>query len=417
MFRPASVTTGVVVVALAVVAVAFAGGAAAQSSDKVTVEIQLVDDAGEGIGDADLTLSWDGGQTEATTFSNGKALADVPRGATVAVRIDHPTYMRNHPYVIPEAAEKTYTIEASRSGTVALTVRGAAGPIQDASVQLFQRGRTAASGRTDGDGQVSLGPVERGTYGVQVTKPGYITNGTTVNVTGDVASSVTIRPGAVQLGFNVTDDHFSPPQPVTDATITIQELGNTLRTLEDGDQTTSVPVNRVYTVEFTKSGYETVTRKVRVREASTVVDVRIQRTPALTLEMANDRVVVGETTRARVTNEYGEPVEGAAVAVGGVQAGTTDDQGHVDVPIDADGNQTVRATQGSLSTTAVVEGIEPGQKTSPSTTTTTGPTTSTTAPPTTLTTTTATSGGGPGFTPLAALLALVALAGIASRRG
>lgn len=82
-----------------------------------------------------------------------------------------------------------------------------------------------------------------------------------------------------------------------------------------------------------------------------------------------------------VVDEYGVPVTGAAVSVGGSQVGTTDDGGVLNVEVPAAGEQTIEATA-TETATATATAAE---------TTTTG-------------------GGGPGFGPLVALVALLVAA-------
>jgi hypothetical protein len=71
--------------------------------------------------------------------------------------------------------------------------------------------------RTGNGGTVTLEPVERTTYTVGVEKPGCLTDETELAITGDVARTIRIERSAVQLAFNVTDDHFDPPRPLESA--------------------------------------------------------------------------------------------------------------------------------------------------------------------------------------------------------
>jgi protocatechuate 3,4-dioxygenase beta subunit len=392
--KAAAVVALLLVVAAAPVAV---GSAAA--AEQVTLTVTVVDDGGDPVSGADLAVSWDGGSASETTRANGQALVDVPRGSNPEIAVDHDTYMRNHPFVVENATAESVEIPVSLSGTLTITVNGSTGPVDDATVSLFRDGRYATTTKTDSDGMATTDPVERGDYGLRVTKPGYYTNGSQITIRAQTSTSRTIRPGAVQLRFNVTDDHFSPARPVENATVDIAQVGTSLRTLENGHATTSVAVNRKYDVEITKEAYESVETSLQIKESARVVDVTLQRTPEISIAAANDRVVVGETTLVTVTNEYDEPVEGATVTVDGSAVGTTDESGELDVPIEADGNQTVAASVSDLSASMTIEGIKPSERT-------------TTEPPTTTETTTTTGGGGPGFSVLTGLVALAG-AGIA----
>ena len=383
----------VALVLLLVAAPASVGGAT--TADLVTLELKVVDSAGNPVSGADLTVSWDGGSATETTRANGKALFDVPDGSNPTVAVDHDVYMRNHPYQVENASSRVEEIPVSRSGTLSITVNGTTGPVQGANVQLVRDDRTAASARTATDGTANLGPVEQGTYALRVSKPGYVTSERSYLIQGSSVASRTIQSGAVQLRFNVTDDYFSPPRGVENATVEISQLGTTLRTLENGQATTSVPVNREYDVTISKDGYQTVEQSVAIVEQARVVGLTLDRTPEISLAAANDRVVVGETTRVTVTDEYGDPVEGASVSVGDTSAGTTDAEGVLELTIESEGNVTVSASTDGLSATYTVEGIEPGAET--------------TANPT-ATSPTTTGSGGPGFTGLSAALALAGAA-------
>lgn len=396
MSRPIPAVVALLLVAA--LAPAAIGGVAAAD---VTIELKVVDSGGSPVGGADLTVSWEGGEATKTTTADGRALFDVPENASVEVSVDHDTYLRNHPFEIENATGTVYEVPVSLSGTLSITVRGQTGPVQGATVSLIQDGRYAASTETASDGTATTDPVERGTYGLRVIKPGYYRNVTTIDIGGPTELTRQIRPGAVQLRFNVTDDHFSPPHAVENATVRIDQLTTTLRTFEDGGVSVSVPVNRGYDVTITKSGYGEVSRQIDIAEQGRVIAATIQRTPEITLRSANRQIVVGETTRVTVTNAYDEPVQGATISVGDTEVGTTNTQGILDVPIDSEGNATISATFEGLSDSVRVEGVSAVQPTT------------TTAPPTTTTTTTG--GGGPGFGVVLALLALLAAAAIAGR--
>ena len=385
---------------LLVVALPTAVGGALAQEEQVTLTIEVVTEGGETVGGAELTVTWDGGSESATTRANGQALIDVPKGSNPTIEVSHDVYMRNFPYEVTNASQGLVQVPVARSGSVEVSVEGSTGPVEGATVRLVRNGRNAASAETDSSGTVVVGPVERGEYGLAVGKPGYVTNASQIQVTRRHQRTVQIRPGAVQVRFNVTDDHFSPPEPVESARIAIAETGDNLTTLENGQRATTAPVNRQYTVTVRKEGYESVERTVRLREEARVVDVSISRTPDLNVAVVNRRVVVGESTILTATNEYGEPMANATVRVQGAVVGTTDAQGTIQLPVESVGNNTYEVTKGALSNSTVVEGVEA-------------------ATPTTVTTTTATStssGGGPGFTAPLAVVSLLAAAGLAARR-
>ena len=205
----------------------------------------------------------------------------------------------------------------------------------------------------------------------------------------------------------VVDDHFEEPRAVSDAQITV--AGNTVTTLSDGEATIRLPVNTDYDVEVTKDGYETVSRSLTVRESTVQQNVSIQRTDLISAEPDQSQVVVGQSVRVTVTDEYGAAVENASIAVGDDTVGQTDESGEVAVPVNSAGETVIEATSGALGATVTVEGVDPNADAE---TTTAGDTATTTEQ----TTTEPTSLTGPGFTGLGALLAgLVGIALLARR--
>lgn len=161
------------------------------------------------------------------------------------------------------------------------------------------------------------------------------------------------------MTFDVTDDNFSPAKPVDDATVRIPQVGYSSLTFENGEASTRVPVNQEYTVEVSKDGYQTVTQRFSVQEEPRDVALTISRTDDLNVRSANQRVVVGESTRITVTDEYGDPVSNAAVSVDGQSVGQTNSNGELDVPIHAAGEVTITVSDSGQSASVTVEGIEP----------------------------------------------------------
>ncbi|PSP91078.1 hypothetical protein BRC78_04760 [Halobacteriales archaeon QH_8_68_33] len=94
------------------------------------------------------------------------------------------------------------------------------------------------------------------------------------------------------------------------------------------------------------------------------------------------------------------------MSLDGSTVGETNDQGVIDVSVETAGNHTIEASADGLSGTATVTGVQPAPDETPTATATPTPT-PTTEP----------SGAiGPGFGPVAALLALLAVAVLARRR-
>ncbi|MHB9288630.1 carboxypeptidase regulatory-like domain-containing protein [Halobacteriales archaeon Cl-PHB] len=393
------------VLVLLVSAAAPFGVGTAAAAEQVTLEVTVVDRTGGTVSDVKLSATWDGGgPVNETTRANGKALIDVPAGADVDISVHHDTYMRNFPYSVEDAAGESVQIDVAQKGQITVAVGSSEGPLTDAQVWLKRGARYPAAVQTDSNGQVTIGPVEQGDYELVVRKPGYLENDTRVTVGGESSRQMTLHRASVTASFTVVDDHFENPKAVENASVAIPAIGSSVTTLANGEVTTSVPVNRELQVEITKDGYETVTKTLKVAESDTEIQAAIQRTDAISVAPANERVVVGETTRVTVTDEYGAPVEGATVTAGSEQVGTTDADGHLTVTIDSAGDVTVEATSGDLSASATVEGFDPDATATPTGSTTGGTPTETTGE------------GGPGFTPLVTVLGVALAAGLLARR-
>ena len=194
----------VFLVLVAAVAPAVTGGATAQQQTTVTVTV--VDRAGERVSGVDLTVAWnDGEETEnLTTRENGQRLVDVPEGATVEVRVTDEEYLRNRPAVFFGVDGGELEVPVSLPGTARVTVTDSTGPVEGATVRLSGQGVTRAAD-SGGDGLATLGPVERGSYGLRVSEPGYLTNSTGVDLTGEVNRTVALREANRQLTVDDLD--------------------------------------------------------------------------------------------------------------------------------------------------------------------------------------------------------------------
>ena len=401
----------VLVVLVGVVTPAAVGGATAQ--EQTTVTVTVVDQAGDRVGDIDLTVVWNDGEgsENVTTRANGQVLVDVPEGATVEVRVTDDEYLRNRPAVFFGADGGELEVEASLPGTARVTVTDSAGPVEGATVRLSGQGITR-SVDTDAEGVAVLGPVERGSYGLRVSEPGYLSNSTGVNLTGEVNRTVTLREADRQLTVRVVDDHFDPPRALPDATVDIEGVA-ALTTGNNGQRGTTVAVNTDYEVTATKDGYESVTRTVSVGESDESVTLAVQREEAVSVEATSTRVILGEVTRLTATDEYGQPVAGATVSVDGTEVGQTDDRGVYDLTVESAGNQTVTVSTDGLSSSVTIEGFEPDGQDTP---TTAAPTDAPTDTPESTETDTTPGGGGPGFGAAVGLTALAVLVGLALAR-
>lgn len=373
-------------------------GAPVAGADPVTLTVAVTNQSGDPVSGADLTATWDGGSATAETRANGKAFVDVPEGADVEIEVDHPVYVRNHPVVVENADEREVSIDVFQRGSATIAVEDDTGHVSDARVILRKRGRIVADGQTTDDGTYETDVIERGEYSVTVIKRGYFRQQQRLTVDGNVETTVPIERGTVTLQVRVTDPHFDPPRAVGDLTVAIESVGQ-IQTRPDGTASVGVPVNADLDVTVTGDEYEEVTRTVSVEESDVNANVSVSRTPQLTLETANERVIVDERTVVTVRNEYDEPVEGATVLLDDEAVGETDANGQLSVTISGHGEHALRAEANGLRSDSVtVTGVDVDGET----------------PTATATTTTAES--GPGFTLLASGLALFALAGLLARR-
>lgn len=345
---------GVAVIVLAVLA---AGGAAGAD---VTLTVSVVDQDGEPIAGTDVVGTWETesgetGTATGTTASNGKVFLDVPEEATVTLDIDDDTYIRNRPLTVERASESEIELEVVRSGTAAISVVDSRErPQEDARVRIRQEGRTVESGQTDDSGLYTSSRLERGTYTLSVVKPGFTERTQELTVDGASNASVEIERGTVTLDVRVFDDHFDPPEEIETGVIRVgSSIYDAEVTVTGGWVSLNVPVNAEYTAEFVKEGYDPRPETISVQESDVNANVTAQRTPTLSLTPANERVLVGETTRVTVRNAYEEPVEGVSVSVDGTAVGETDSRGELEVSIDAAGDREVVATDGDLSSDPV----------------------------------------------------------------
>ncbi|WP_418284956.1 carboxypeptidase regulatory-like domain-containing protein [Halorubrum sp. DTA46] len=403
--------------AVFVVAVLAAGGAA--GNDLVTLTVSVTDQDDEPVGGVEVVATWEteSGETRTatgTTASNGKVFLDVPEDATVELDVDDDTYIRNRPRTVERASESEVEVTVSRSGTATVSVVDTRDrPQADARVRVREGGRTVDRGQTDESGTFTSSRLERGTYTLRVVKPGFFEATQEVTVNGEGNATVEIERGEVVLDLRVFDDHFDPPTEIETGAIQVRSsVYNAEVTVTEGSASLNVPVNAEYTAEIIKDGYDPAPETITVREADVSANVTAQRTPTLSLTTANERVLVGETTRVSVRNAYDEPVEGATIEVDGTAVGETDARGELAVPIDAPGEQTVVAIDGDVRSESITivgvgeddvidEGDDAGEADDANETDDSGET----------------DDGAPGFGVVVAVAALLGAAAVGARRG
>ncbi|MFO8115899.1 MAG: carboxypeptidase regulatory-like domain-containing protein [Halorubrum sp.] len=401
--------------AVLVVAVVATGGAVGQ--DQVTLTVAVTDQDGDAVGGTTVEAEWetDSGETgtaSGTTASNGNVLLDVPEGASVELDVDDDTYVRNRPLQIDNATGSDVDLAVSRSGTATVSVLDAENRSQaDARVTVRSNGRTVDRGDTDSDGVYETDRLERGTYEINVVKPGYYETEREVTVSRNTEVTVGIERGTVTLDVRTFDDHFDPPRPIDTGSVRMSSsVYDAEVSVTEGTASLNVPVNTAYTVEVVKEEYDASPERIRVRESPTSVNATAQRTPTLSVTPANDRVLVGETTRVTVRNAYDEPVTNVTVAVDGEEVGETDERGEVGVPISSAGNRTIVAQDGDVESEPVtVEGVDTAAEADPGANGSNGSDSDDDD-------SADTDDGAPGFGVVAAVLALLAAAAAAGRR-
>lgn len=394
-------------VLMLLLAVVPAPAAAADVTLTVTVETE----AGDSVAGAELTATWDGNSTTATTFSNGKAFIDVPGGETVELTVDHEDYMQNSPLVIEDASGMDVTMTVHPISDATISVQDDGETVDDALVTLSQDGTTVVSERTT-DGTIATGEIEAGTYTLAVEKAGYYSVEESFEIPGDesVDRAVELDRGSVTLQVNVTDPYFEPPRALEGITVTVDGEGS-VNTQSNGQQQLSVPVNTDLTVRFEAPAYETVVQSVETAEESISIAVELNRANDLNVTVHTTQVVVGQPAFIAVTDEYDDPVVNATVLHNGDVVTETDREGWARIPIETAGTHEIQVDDGTVTSNVTEINAVTAETTAP-----TGTTTATeTEPGSGETETTGDTTGAPipGFGPLVGLLGIALGIGVA----
>jgi PGF-CTERM protein len=391
-----------------------AAGSATQ--DQVTLTVSVVDQNGDGVGGTIVNAAWDGGTTEETTASNGRAFVDVPQGADVQLQVEDDTYVRNFPVTVNDATNEDVEITVAQQGEASIFVSDRNGALENVAVQLQSDGRVVDEGQTGEAGVFTTRSIEQQSYTLRLSKPGYLINETqlTVNAESQIRS-VSMRSASVQITFRVVDSHFDTPQPIQGASVRVPDVGVS-NTTDDGRVGFILGVNTEHGITLSKEGYQTKTRRIQVSEDEQTVSLVTRREQSVSVVATNRQVVVGESTVVSVTNAYDEPIAGADVTLDDETVGETDETGDLRLTIPTAGNHTIRAADGSVrSDGTTVVGVQVATETPmPTSTLDATPTDSPAATGNPPTTTTAVS--LPGFTPVVAVLGLLLTAFILRRR-
>lgn len=334
-----------------------AGATPVAAQDTVTLTVSVVDQNDNPVGGSTIEASWDGGETTARTASNGKAFVDVPSGADVELQIDSDDYVRNSPYLVENARAEDVTVEVARQGTLTVETTSGDEPLSDVQVTLKKSGDTVVQKETGDDGTITTDVIEQGRYFLQLYKPGYYRNATYVAVNESASTTVSMVAGTTNAEFEVVDDRFDQPQQVSGAQVKIDGIGSQ-RTSSSGTVTFTVPVNDHYTVSATKDGYVANEKRLFIGTNQGHHTLVLNRKNTLSVEPANEKVVVGERVTVTVTNAYDDPVEGASVLVDGEEAGATDANGEIRIAIESAGEHEIVAEgNGVTSEPVTVQGI------------------------------------------------------------
>ncbi|GAB3687689.1 hypothetical protein GCM10028857_21050 [Salinarchaeum chitinilyticum] len=343
---------------------ATASSATVQDSEEVTIELVVTTPGGDPIGSAEATVEVNGNAETKTTTSNGRVYFDVPAGADGTVSLNHSEYVQNLAHEFDDAASgQTVETTMFEPATGEITVVDTEGePVEGATVRFRKQGNSVVVDRGDtaADGTFTSEQIEEGTYSVSVKEPGYYDVEQEIDVTGQTNETIEIEAGEVTIDLVTSDPTPEGPGQVSaNVAITLdgdEELTTTTR--EDEPRSVILEVNQNYDVTISKANYSDLTTSLATGESDDSFTFNITREPSISLSLSNERVVVGETLRVEVTDEYDRPVEGASVSIAGETAGETDAQGVANVEIPSAGELEVGAEYDGLSAeSATVTGI------------------------------------------------------------
>lgn len=412
MLRTTIVAAAVVLaMVVGVAGLATAGSGSVQESEEVAIELVVSTPDGDPVGNVEATVEVNGNSETRTTTSNGRVYFDVPAGADGTVSLDHSDYVQNVAFEFDDASD-SQTVETTmyEPATGEITVVDASGdPVEGATVRFRKQGNSVVVDRddTDADGTFTTEQIEEGTYRVSVKEPGYFDVEQEIDVTGETTETIEIEAGEVTVDL-VTNDPTpeGPGQVSANVAVTLDgtdEKSTTTR--EDEPRSVILDVNRNYDVTITKENYSELTTSLSTGESDDQVTFNVTREPSISLSASNERVVVGETLRVEVTDEYDRPVEGASVSVAGETAGETGADGVANVEIPSEGDLEIGAEyDGSSAESATVTGIsgssgDGGNGTTDNSSDDGG-----------------TGDGSPGFGVVAALLGAIAAVAVLARR-
>ncbi|WP_119820252.1 hypothetical protein [Halalkaliarchaeum desulfuricum] len=392
---------GIAVLAVVGIGVIAAADGGAAQDDVVALTVTVEDRDGNPVGGADLTATWEDGETTATTASNGRAFVDVQRGADVEIEVEHDEYVRNTPLLVENATERDVTVDVARQGGIVVTTTHDGTPVDNVSVTVRKDRVRIVDGETTAAGEFDSGVIEQGEYTVSVVKQGYFQQTHEITVDGDVTHEFELRRGSVLLSIQLADDYYEEPRPIEGAQIDVEDIG-TVTTLSDGEATVRVPVNAWLAVTADREGYSPTSQSVRIREVNRNVTMMTNREPTLTVEPSNERIVSGERLTVTVLDEYEDPAEGATIRVDGQDVGETVDDGTATFRLEGPSQREIVAVRDGIESEPVTVRVVADETPTPTPTATPTPTETPTPEPT------PTEAEGAGFGVAIGIAALVA---------
>ena len=320
MYRLRSASIALVAIAVITVAIGVgAGTVAAQSDDRVVLEVELTKSDDGSLGNATVTAQWDNNEASTTSLVDGVARMEVPRDEDLTIQISHEEYIRNHPIEVEDYEGDRVETTLYPKAEATIEVVDSEGALQNATVRMWKRSadRLAANGMTGTDGTFETPVIEAGDYSVEVTRPGYTSVRTELQVDNETTETILLTSDSADVDVRTRDAVLNESIGANIRVISDDETVLTTRTSADrGARTLSLPVNTDYTISFSKDGYESVNRSLDLEEDDRELTTNMTRLQDLVVTPDNDNIVINETLRVTVTDEYERPVEDATVSLG-----------------------------------------------------------------------------------------------------
>ncbi|QSG02788.1 carboxypeptidase regulatory-like domain-containing protein [Natranaeroarchaeum sulfidigenes] len=310
-----------------------------------TIEGTVKDEDDTEIEDVSVSAEQDGSSYSTSTDEEGMYSIDVPEGDYTVTVSDYRFEGGSVDVFLEKGETKEEDLEATKlsTGTLEGEVTDRDGEsLEEAFVDIQQDGEQVDFVRTDADGQYDI-ELADGEYTVFAAKDGFQFEQRTVTIDGDATTIEEFElEELVTLDGEVTDTDDNALDGVD---ISLVEDGETVEETEtdtDGEYEVEVPTGE-YTVEISDSVHEDLDEVVTLDESET---------KNFELEPLATGTLEGE-----VTDEDGEPLEGATIDV-------QHDQESVDfTQTDADGQYDIELEEGEYTTTVFKDGFEVEERT------------------------------------------------------